>query len=85
MRLSSGPEESCCECFVLIFIHDVKDKLINPASVSHLHKISNTLGAVVVGLEGTACVAGDDYVADTKSIVNKARQEAGFPPVKAKI
>jgi 20S proteasome subunit alpha 1 len=40
------------ECAVIITQKKVPDKLLDPSSVSHLHRISNSIGAVMTGMVG---------------------------------
>jgi len=54
------------ECVCLVTQKKVPDKLIDPASVTRMFKITDTLGCVVTGL-----------IADAKALVTRARQEAG--------
>lgn len=45
---------------------ELQDKLIDPASVSHVFKLSPSVGCVMTG-----------SIADARNAVNRARQEAG--------
>lgn len=40
------------DCAVVITQKKVPDKLLDPSSVSHLHKISDSIGAVMTGMVG---------------------------------
>lgn len=53
------------DCAVVITQRKVPDKLLDPSSVSHLHKISDDIGAVMTGM-----------VADSRAQIQRARQEA---------
>ena len=52
-----------CVCFVTQ--RKVPDKMVDPASVTHIHRITRRLGMLVTGLHG-----------DARSLVQKARSEA---------
>ena len=51
--------------FLPLDLQIIQDKLIDPTSVSHLHRITKTLGMLATGAP-----------ADARSIVQKARAEA---------
>ena len=40
------------DCAVVITQKKVPDKLLDPSSVSHLHKVSDSIGAVMTGMVG---------------------------------
>lgn len=52
------------DCAVVITQKKVPDKLLDPSSVSHLHKVSENIGAVMTGM-----------VADSCAQIKRARQE----------
>lgn len=52
-----------CVCFVTQ--RKIPDKLVDPSSVTSIHKITRTIGMLVTGMQG-----------DSRSLVQKARSEA---------
>lgn len=53
------------DCVVCVTQKKVPDKLIDPSSVTHIHRITKRMGMLITGLHG-----------DSRSLVQKARAEA---------
>lgn len=40
------------QCLILIYVPLIQDKLLDPATITHLYKLTNGIGCVMTGMLG---------------------------------